>query len=105
MKRKGFFAALLCALLLGTLLPAAFAAEEAEEAAALAEDAGVSASEGFAVSVECSEGGTAHLTGGRERYDAGDKFGFIRATIDFALERDEIRPQLAEYIKKLAETL
>lgn len=40
-----------------------------------------------------------------ERYDAGDKFGFIRATIDFALERDEIRPQLAEYIKKLAETL
>ena len=52
MKRKGFFAALLCALLLGTLLPAAFAAEEAEEAAALAEDAGVSASEGFAVSVE-----------------------------------------------------
>ena len=72
MKRKGFFAALLCALLLGTLLPAAFAAEEAEEAAALAEDAGVSASEGFAVSVECSEGGTAHLTGGRERYDAGE---------------------------------
>ena len=40
-----------------------------------------------------------------ERYDAGDKFGFIRATIDFALERDEIRPKLAEYIKKLAETL
>jgi len=40
-----------------------------------------------------------------ERYDAGDKFGFIRATIDFALERDEIRPQLAGYIKKLAETL
>ena len=40
-----------------------------------------------------------------ERYDAGDKFGFIRATIDFAMERDEIRPKLAEYIKKLAETL
>ena len=40
-----------------------------------------------------------------ERYDAGDKFGFIRATIDFALERDEIRPKLAEYIKQLAENL
>ncbi|MBR5473913.1 MAG: UTP--glucose-1-phosphate uridylyltransferase GalU [Lachnospiraceae bacterium] len=36
------------------------------------------------------------------RYDAGDKFGFIQATIDFALDRPELRPQLIEYIKKLA---
>ncbi len=36
------------------------------------------------------------------RYDAGDKFGFIQATIDFALDRPELRPQLIDYIKKLA---
>ena len=36
------------------------------------------------------------------RYDAGDKFGFLKATIDFALDRPELRPQLAAYIKKLA---
>src|SRR5690606_35394501 len=25
------------------------------------------------------------------RYDVGDKFGFIRATIDFAIQRDDLR--------------
>ena len=39
------------------------------------------------------------------RYDAGDKFGFIQATIDFALDREELRPQLSEYIKELAAKL
>lgn len=36
------------------------------------------------------------------RYDVGDKFGFIRATVDFALNRSELRPAVSEYIKKLA---
>lgn len=32
------------------------------------------------------------------RYDVGDKFGFIKATIDFALDRPELHDQVAEYI-------
>lgn len=39
------------------------------------------------------------------RYDAGDKFGFIKATIDFALDRPELREPLAAYIKELAKEL
>lgn len=39
------------------------------------------------------------------RYDVGDKFGFIQATIDFALERDDLRDKVKDYIKKLAEVL
>lgn len=39
------------------------------------------------------------------RYDVGDKFGFIKATIDFALKRDEVNEQLKNYIKELAEKI
>ena len=39
------------------------------------------------------------------RYDVGDKFGFVRATIDFALERYELHDEVAAYIKKLAKAL
>lgn len=39
------------------------------------------------------------------RYDVGDKFGFIKATIDFALERENLKGPLSEYIKELAKTL
>lgn len=35
------------------------------------------------------------------RYDTGDKFGFLQATIDFALKRDDLGPQLREYLKKI----
>lgn len=38
------------------------------------------------------------------RYDVGDKFGFIKATIDFALERPELRDQVMEYIQSVAKT-
>lgn len=37
------------------------------------------------------------------RYDVGDKFGFIKATIDFALDRPELRDQVMEYIQSIAE--
>lgn len=37
-----------------------------------------------------------------DRYDVGDKFGFIRATIDFALRREDLRDQVSQYIKALA---
>ena len=36
------------------------------------------------------------------RYDVGDKFGFIKATIDFALDRDELHNEVLEYIKEIA---
>lgn len=37
------------------------------------------------------------------RYDVGDKFGFVQATIDFALDRDDLKDQVRNYIKKLVE--
>lgn len=35
------------------------------------------------------------------RYDIGDKFGFIKATIDFALERNDLQPGLLSYMEEL----
>lgn len=35
------------------------------------------------------------------RYDVGDKLGFLQATIDFALKRDELRPDLIAYLQKI----
>ena len=37
------------------------------------------------------------------RYDIGDKNGFIRATLDFALQREDIRAELLEYLRNLIE--
>lgn len=36
------------------------------------------------------------------RYDVGDKFGFIKATIDFALDREELHDQVLTYIQQIA---
>ena len=38
-------------------------------------------------------------------YDVGDKFGFVRATIDFALEREDLKESTANYIKELAKKI
>lgn len=35
------------------------------------------------------------------RYDVGDKLGFLEATIDFALKRDNIKDDLLNYMKKV----
>ncbi|XQY91548.1 UTP--glucose-1-phosphate uridylyltransferase GalU [Metabacillus sp. HB246100] len=35
------------------------------------------------------------------RYDVGDKLGFIKATIDFALQRDDLRSEVKAYISTL----
>lgn len=35
-----------------------------------------------------------------DRYDTGDKFGFIKATIDYALDREDLGPKLMEFLKK-----
>ncbi|EKD30565.1 MAG: hypothetical protein ACD_78C00008G0001 [uncultured bacterium (gcode 4)] len=34
-----------------------------------------------------------------DRYDTGDKFGFLKATIDFALDREDLGPKLREFMK------
>lgn len=35
------------------------------------------------------------------RYDVGDKLGFVRATIDFALMRDDLRDDVFAYLEKV----
>jgi UTP--glucose-1-phosphate uridylyltransferase len=35
------------------------------------------------------------------RYDVGDKLGYIEATIEYALQRDELQPQLLAFLKDL----
>jgi UTP--glucose-1-phosphate uridylyltransferase len=35
------------------------------------------------------------------RYDVGDKLGFIKATIDFALRRDDLREDLLQYFQTM----
>lgn len=37
-----------------------------------------------------------------ERYDAGDKFGFIQANIAYALKRPDIAPRLMEYMREVS---
>ena len=36
-----------------------------------------------------------------KRYDVGDKFGFIKATIDFALDREDLHDQVNDYIQDI----
>lgn len=35
------------------------------------------------------------------RYDVGDKFGFIKATIDFSLDREELHDKVLNYVQSL----
>ncbi|WP_379158532.1 UTP--glucose-1-phosphate uridylyltransferase GalU [Paenibacillus sp. sgz5001063] len=39
------------------------------------------------------------------RYDIGDKFGYIQATLEMGLQREELRPQLIPYLKQLLGSL
>ena len=34
-----------------------------------------------------------------KRHDAGDKLGFLKATVEFALKRDDLGPKLREWLK------
>ena len=36
------------------------------------------------------------------RYDAGDKLGMLKATVDFALKREDLGPDFREYLKSLS---
>jgi UTP--glucose-1-phosphate uridylyltransferase len=35
------------------------------------------------------------------RYDVGSKIGFLEATVDFALKRDDLRESFREYLRKI----
>jgi UTP--glucose-1-phosphate uridylyltransferase len=35
------------------------------------------------------------------RHDVGDKFGFVRATVEFALKREDLKYQVVEYLESL----
>ncbi|WML46867.1 UTP--glucose-1-phosphate uridylyltransferase GalU [Neobacillus sp. PS3-34] len=35
------------------------------------------------------------------RYDVGDKFGFLQATIDYAMKREDLRRKLENYLKQI----
>jgi UTP--glucose-1-phosphate uridylyltransferase len=37
-----------------------------------------------------------------ERYDIGDKFGFVRATVAYALKRPDLKDKVRDYLKSLA---
>ena len=37
-----------------------------------------------------------------ERYDIGDKFGFVRATVAYALKRPDLKDKLAQYLKTIS---
>ncbi|KMJ55037.1 UTP--glucose-1-phosphate uridylyltransferase [Bacillus sp. LL01] len=37
------------------------------------------------------------------RYDVGDKFGFVKATLDFALEREDLKGDVRNYLKEVFE--
>ena len=36
-----------------------------------------------------------------QRYDLGDKLGFLKATVEFALRRDDLRDEFANYLKNV----
>lgn len=40
-----------------------------------------------------------------ERYDVGDKFGYIEATIELALKNDELRDELGRYLRRVVARL
>ena len=39
------------------------------------------------------------------RYDIGNKQGFLQATVDFALARDDLREEFADYLKGIVKSL
>ncbi|SES37408.1 UTP--glucose-1-phosphate uridylyltransferase GalU [Psychrobacillus sp. OK032] len=40
-----------------------------------------------------------------KRYDVGDKIGFVKTTIEFALQQEDLRDELSTYIKELSMTI
>ncbi|HEY8911111.1 MAG TPA: UTP--glucose-1-phosphate uridylyltransferase GalU [Desulfosporosinus sp.] len=49
----------------------------------------------------CRQEGLLGLELKGDRYDIGDKFGYMKAIIEMGLERDELQPQLIEYLQQV----
>ena len=59
-----------------------------------------------AIAQEAREGGKVYgYTFEGKRYDCGSKAGYLKATVAFALEREELKDDFAEFIKRTAATL
>jgi UTP--glucose-1-phosphate uridylyltransferase len=54
-----------------------------------------------ALRLTCPHGGLMALELKGERYDIGDKFGYMKAIIEMGLERADMRHQLLEYLDQL----
>ncbi|MDV2888247.1 UTP--glucose-1-phosphate uridylyltransferase, partial [Alkalihalophilus pseudofirmus] len=39
-----------------------------------------------------------------KRFDVGEKIGFVKTTIDFALQNEELRDEVMEYLKGIVRT-
>ena len=39
------------------------------------------------------------------RYDAGDKLGYVKAIIDFALEREDLREEIRRHLHEIVAAL
>ncbi len=40
-----------------------------------------------------------------KRYDVGNKLGFLEATVEFALKRDELKDEFTDYLKRIVQQL
>jgi len=59
-----------------------------------------------AIAQEAREGGKVYgYSFQGQRYDCGSKAGYLKATVAFALERDDLKDDLAEFIKQTAADL
>lgn len=37
------------------------------------------------------------------RYDVGDKLGYLEATVEYALRREDLKDKFVEYLKEIVE--
>lgn len=58
-----------------------------------------------AIATQAKDMGVFAYTFEGKRYDIGDKFGYVEATIEYGLRHNEISGKLKEYIKQLAKKL
>lgn len=49
----------------------------------------------------CQQEGLLALALKGDRYDIGDKFGYMKAIIEMGLQREELQPQLIEYLEQV----
>jgi UTP--glucose-1-phosphate uridylyltransferase len=40
-----------------------------------------------------------------KRYDVGEKFGFVKTTIEFALQHEDLHDDMIDYLKNLVSSL